>query len=120
MKGVLLALASVLLVTLAQLTLRAAMSDFPPLTLLASHPNAVLRLAVGLGLYGLSMLFWMLALRHMPLNRLYPLLSLSYVLVWLAAILLPQFAEPFHWQSLAGVICIVAGLLCVSLPARKI
>ncbi|MGK3112700.1 4-amino-4-deoxy-L-arabinose-phosphoundecaprenol flippase subunit ArnF [Candidatus Pantoea formicae] len=124
MKGGLLALCSVLLVSLAQLVLRAAMQHFPPLAEILSpqigqHVKPLLLLCLGLGAYALSMLCWMLALRHLPLNRLYPLLSLSYVLVWLAAISLPMFGEPFRWSSFAGVLLIVFGLLCVSLPRKK-
>lgn len=124
MKGVLLALCSVLLVSLAQLVLRVAMLHFPPLAEILSpqigqHVKPLLLLCLGLGAYALSMLCWMLALRHLPLNRLYPLLSLSYVLVWLAAISLPMFGEPFRWSSFAGVLLIVFGLLCVSLPRKK-
>ena len=123
MKGVILALCSVLLVSLAQLVLRAAMLDFPPFAALLSpqfwqHLQPLLLLCLGLGAYALSMLCWMLALRHLPLNRLYPLLSLSYVLVWLAAISLPMFGEAFRWSSFAGVLLIVFGLLCVSLPRK--
>ena len=123
MKGVILALCSVLLVSLAQLVLRAAMLDFPPLAALLSpqfwqHLQPLLLLCLGLGAYALSMLCWMLALRHLPLNRLYPLLSLSYVLVWLAAISLPMFGEAFRWSSFAGVLLIVFGLVCVSLPRK--
>ncbi|MDF7649567.1 4-amino-4-deoxy-L-arabinose-phospho-UDP flippase [Pantoea sp. Acro-805] len=124
MKGVMLALCSVLLVSLAQLVLRAAMQQFPPLAEILSpqigqHVKPLLLLCLGLGAYALSMLCWMLALRHLPLNRLYPLLSLSYVLVWLAAISLPMFGEPFRWSNFAGVLLIVLGLLCVSLPRNK-
>lgn len=123
MKGVTLALCSVLLVSLAQLVLRAAMLDFPPMAALLSsqfwqHLQPLLLLCLGLGAYALSMLCWMLALRHLPLNRLYPLLSLSYVLVWLAAISLPMFGEAFRWSSFAGVLLIVFGLMCVSLPRK--
>ena len=123
MKGVILALCSVLLVSLAQLVLRAAMLDFPPIAALLSpqlwqHLQPLLLLCLGLGAYALSMLCWMLALRHLPLNRLYPLLSLSYVLVWLAAISLPMFGEAFRWSSFAGVLLIVFGLMCVSLPRK--
>ncbi|MDI9277167.1 4-amino-4-deoxy-L-arabinose-phosphoundecaprenol flippase subunit ArnF [Pantoea sp. EABMAA-21] len=123
MKGVILALCSVLMVSLAQLVLRDAMLHFPPLTAILSpqfwqHLQPLLLLGLGLGAYALSMLCWMLALRHMQLNRLYPLLSLSYVLVWLAAISLPMFGEAFRWSSFAGVVLIVFGLLCVSLPRK--
>lgn len=121
MKGLLLALCSVLLVSLAQLILRMAMQDFPPLfeVLMLQHLSTLLMLAVGLGAYALSMLCWMLALRHMPLNRLYPLLSVSYVLVWLAAISLPELGETFRWSSFAGVILIFLGLLLVSVPFKR-
>ena len=124
MKGVLLALCNVLLVSLAQLVLRVAMQHFPPLAEILSpqigqQVKPLLLLCLGLGAYALSMLCWILALRHLPLNRLYPLLSLSYVLVWLAAISLPMFGEPFRWSSFAGVLLIVFGLLCVSLPRKK-
>ncbi|WP_187143636.1 MULTISPECIES: 4-amino-4-deoxy-L-arabinose-phosphoundecaprenol flippase subunit ArnF [Pantoea] len=123
MKGVMLGIGSVLLVTLAQLTLRLAMRDFPPveewLNLDWMRHVRTLLLAAGLGAYALSMLCWMLALRHLPLNRLYPLLSLSYVLVWLAAVLLPAFGEPFRWSSLAGVLLIVLGLLAITVPPRR-
>ncbi|ORM65322.1 4-amino-4-deoxy-L-arabinose-phospho-UDP flippase [Pantoea rodasii] len=125
MKGVALALCSVLLVSLAQLVLRAAMQHFPPLSLLLSaqiwqHLQPLLLLCLGLGAYAVSMLCWMLAMRSLPLNRLYPLLSLSYVLVWLAAISLPMFGEPFRWSSFAGVLLIMIGLLCVSLPSKRV
>jgi len=124
MKGVILALCSVLLVSFAQLLLRGAMLHFPPLAELLSpqvwqHLQPLMLLCLGLSAYALSMLCWMLALRHLPLNRLYPLLSLSYVLVWLAAISLPVFNEPFRWSSFAGVVLIVFGLLCVSLPRKR-
>jgi len=119
-----LAIGSVLLVTLAQLTLRLAMRDFPPVEEWLNldgmrHARALLQLAAGLGAYALSMLCWMMALRHLPLNRLYPLLSLSYVLVWLAAVLIPAFGEPFRWSGLAGVLLIVLGLLAIAVPPRR-
>lgn len=121
MMGWLLALASVLLVSLAQLLLRTAMLALPALNTWTSLPwqHGLLPLLAGLAAYGCSMLCWLLALRQLPLNRLYPLLSLSYVLVWLAAISLPAFNESFRWSSLAGVLLIVCGLLCVALPRRR-
>ncbi|MGD8105109.1 4-amino-4-deoxy-L-arabinose-phosphoundecaprenol flippase subunit ArnF [Pantoea sp. FN0302] len=124
MKGIVLALFSVLLVSLAQLLFRAAMQDIPSLIELLnldtlSHLKPLLLLFIGLSAYAMSMLSWMMAMRYLPLNRLYPLLSLSYILVWLAAILLPSFNEPFRWSSFTGVLLIAIGLLCVSLPTKK-
>lgn len=118
MKGWIAGFASVLLVSLAQLLLRAAMKDFPPLDALLAlpishHASPLLLLGAGLLAYALSMLCWMFALSQLALNRLYPMLSLSYVLVWLAAILLPGLGEAFSWHSFAGVVLILFGLLCV-------
>jgi len=112
---------SVLLVSMAQLMMRWAMLQLPELTALAAAGISfallpALMLLTGLGTYGLSMLCWIQALRHFPLNRVYPLLSLSYVLVWLAAVGLPFFHESFSWRGLAGIAVIIIGVLCI---ARK-
>ncbi|MEN4793356.1 4-amino-4-deoxy-L-arabinose-phosphoundecaprenol flippase subunit ArnF [Pantoea agglomerans] len=119
MKGTLLALCSVLLVSMAQLLLRAAMANFPPLSELLQHLKLLLLLGSGLSAYALSMLIWMLALKHLPLNRLYPLLSLSYVLVWLAAISLPVFGEPFRWSGLVGMLLIIVGVFNILVSRQK-
>lgn len=119
MKGLIFALCSVLLVSLAQLVLRIAMRDLPPITEWLQHVNLLFLLGTGLCAYALSMLCWIVALRYLPLNRLYPLLSLSYVLVWLAAVSIPLFHEPFRWSSFAGILLIVLGLLAISLPQKQ-
>ncbi|MBP2171574.1 undecaprenyl phosphate-alpha-L-ara4N flippase subunit ArnF [Erwinia toletana] len=117
MTGYLLALCSVILVTAAQLMLRWSMVQIPDVRALEQWRNIPLQpllvLAGGLIAYGLSMVFWLLTLKRMPLNRAYPLLSLSYVMVWLLAISLPAFAEPFHIGTLVGVILIMLGLFCI-------
>lgn len=50
------------------------------------------------------MVCWYFALHQLPLAKAYALLSLSYILVWAAAIWLPGWHEPFHWRSLLGVL----------------
>ncbi|MXP50496.1 4-amino-4-deoxy-L-arabinose-phospho-UDP flippase [Pantoea sp. Eser] len=119
--------ASVLLVSAAQLMMRWAMPQLPDLHGLSSSGNPlallpvlllpVLLLMVGLAAYGLSMLCWIRALRCFPLSRIYPLLSLSYVLVWLAAVSLPFFHEPFSWRGLAGIAIIILGVTCIVLES---
>ncbi|WP_261642738.1 4-amino-4-deoxy-L-arabinose-phosphoundecaprenol flippase subunit ArnF [Erwinia mallotivora] len=121
--GMILALCSVLLVSGAQLLMRWSMLHLPAISepglffhaLLALSP-AALGLIAGLGAYALSMLCWLLALQRIALSRAYPLLSLSYVLVWVAALYLPGLDEPFHWGKLAGVLLIFCGLLLVCWP----
>ena len=120
------ALMSVLLVSGAQLVLKWAMVTLPPV----SHPqemlnallglsNGALALCAGILAYALSMVCWFLALRHIALSKAYPLLSLSYVLVWAAAIWLPWLNERFSAGKLVGVSVIFIGLLLVCLPERK-
>ena len=123
--GYVFALCSVMLVTLAQLMLRWSMVRLPGIEEIAGQwlplsLPAVIALCAGLLAYTLSMLCWMLALRRIALSRAYPLLSLSYVLVWLLATALPIFSEPFHIGALIGVLLIIIGLVLSCLkPAVK-
>ncbi|AXU96017.1 4-amino-4-deoxy-L-arabinose-phospho-UDP flippase [Erwinia persicina] len=118
--GWLFAFCSVLLVSAAQLLLKWAMVQLPPLgqtglfvDTLFTLSWPVLALSGGLVAYGLSMLCWVLALQRLPLSQAYPLLSLSYLLVWLAVLWLPGLNEPFLWGKLAGALLILGGLLLI-------
>ena len=100
--GLIWALMSVALVSAAQLTLRAAMTTLPsaqqPLAFLLHllhFETGTLALLLGLLGYVASMACWFFALKRLPLAKAYALLSLSYMVVWLAAILLPGWHEPF-------------------------
>jgi len=125
--GYFFALMSVLLVSAAQLGMKWAMVQFPPVTLSMDflyavvfvHPLGLLILFLGLLAYALSMGCWFLALRRIPLSKAYPLLSLSYVLVWAAALVLPWLNEPFSQQKLMGVAIIFIGLLLIFTPAKQ-
>ena len=124
--GWLLACASVLLVSVAQLLLKWAMVRLPAIGQLSRFVPDVLSLTpasgalfCGLLAYALSMVCWLLALQRMPLSRAYPLLSMSYLLVWLAALWLPGINEVFVWGKLAGGGLILAGLLLICWPQKK-
>ena len=106
---------SVLLVAVAQLALKYAMLRLPALTLetlplLRDARLPLAMLAGGLGAYGLSMLCWFLALRHLPLNYAYPMLSISYVLVYLFAVILPWFGETATLSKSCGILVILLGI----------
>ncbi|MGY5954987.1 4-amino-4-deoxy-L-arabinose-phosphoundecaprenol flippase subunit ArnF [Kosakonia sp. BK9b] len=123
MKGVYWTLGSVLLVSMAQLLLRSAMQALPPVTLSWSFVSAVLQpqkgtllLLLGLLGYVASMGCWFFALHRLALSKAYALLSLSYILVWAAAIWLPGWHEAFSWRGALGVLVIVAGVLVIFLP----
>ncbi|WP_268801120.1 4-amino-4-deoxy-L-arabinose-phosphoundecaprenol flippase subunit ArnF [Pseudomonas huanghezhanensis] len=64
--------------------------------------------------YALSMLCWLIALRDLPLSRAYSMLSVSYVLVYALAALLPFFHETFTVPKTVGVTLIVMGVLTIN------
>jgi undecaprenyl phosphate-alpha-L-ara4N flippase subunit ArnF len=122
-KGAFWALCSVLLVSAAQLLLRSAMQALPPVSDILAFISALWHFSSGtgallLGLIGYvaSMGCWYLALHRMALSKAYALLSLSYILVWGAAILLPGWEERFSWHGLVGVGFIILGVLVIFLP----
>lgn len=120
------ALMSVLLVSCAQLIMKWAMMALPPVEkhdeLLAAFMSATpgaQALIAGLLAYVFSMACWFFALRQIALSKAYPLLSLSYVLVWAAAIWVPWLGESFSMGKLVGVSVIFIGLLLVCLPEKN-
>ena len=126
MKGVLLTLVSVLLTSAAQLAMGYAMTALPPVSqfyafigaLWPVHLETTLLLA-GLAGYLASMFFWYLALHHLALSKAYALLSLSYILVWSASLIVPGKHGIFSVRSLIGVLVIIAGVLVIFLPAHQ-
>ncbi|MCF5714996.1 MULTISPECIES: 4-amino-4-deoxy-L-arabinose-phosphoundecaprenol flippase subunit ArnF [Pseudomonas syringae group] len=116
------AIASVALVSSAQLGMRWGMSRLPSLLHLPDLQayTHIQLYAVGVIIasiiaYALSMLFWLLALRGLPLSRAYSLLSISYALVYTLAAVLPFFHEAFTVSKTVGVTLIVAGVLTINL-----
>ena len=126
MKGIGWALLSVFLVSIAQLLLRYAMTSLPPVDfswafvqIAVQSQNALLILLAGLLGYVASMACWYFALHRLALSKAYALLSLSYILVWAAAIWLPGWHEPFSLRGGLGVLLIMAGVLVIFLPPRR-
>lgn len=64
-------------------------------------------------LLGLGMLIWLNVLQRLPLSQAYPMLSLNFVLVTLAARWL--FNEPTTLRHWCGVVSIMLGILLMSL-----
>lgn len=121
MKGYVWGMASVLLVTLAQLLMKWGMAQIPLLSfvdvsllLLAQYWVALLAVGCGIFGYALSMLCWFFALRYLPLNRAYPLLSVSYALVYLAAVILPWFNESATLLKTLGTLFILFGVWLIN------
>lgn len=123
--GLIWALFSVGTASGAQLLLRSAMVELPPLTDIFTFLNHLLHLRAGtfggVRAYGLPAVDGLLVLRSAStaagesLRAAEPELHL----VWAAAIWLPGWHEPFHWQSLLGVLLIVAGVLTIFWPVKR-
>lgn len=124
--GLLWGLCSVVITSIAQLGLGFAMENLPPMAqwqafipaLFSIHTGA-LALFAGLAGYLLSVFCWHNALHHLALSKAYALLSLSYVLVWVASIILPGWQGVFSLKALLGVLCIMAGLMFIFLPTQR-
>lgn len=125
--GLLWGLLSVVITSVAQLSLGFAMASLPPMlhlgefiaALIANHAS-VIALFSGLLGYLVSVLCWHNALHHLELSKAYALLSLSYILVWIASMVLPGMQGAFSLKALLGVACIMAGLMIIFLPSAKI
>lgn len=111
---------SILLGSAAQLLLKLGMNALPsPLDLTALPVDALAGIAAGLICYALAMLLWMLALSRYELSFAYPLLSVTYILVYLGAIWLPALQETMSLQKTLGILLIVGGVVFVTRSQSK-
>ena len=124
--GIFWGLCSVIITSVAQLSLGYAMDNLPPMLQPLAFISAVFAtsssafaLYGGLVGYLLSVMCGHKALHQLALSKAYALLSLSYVLVWIASMILPGWQGTFSVKALVGVLCIMAGLMTIFLPARQ-
>lgn len=125
--GFRLAGASVLLVSYAQLAQKWGMARLPPVdtwaTQITAHPMLHVwpLVVVGSGLvaYFVSMLCWLGALDTLALNRAYPILGLSYGLVYLGSVWLPWYHEHLSAQAFVGVGMIFIGVTLINLRRAR-
>ncbi|PPE60528.1 4-amino-4-deoxy-L-arabinose-phospho-UDP flippase [Pectobacterium brasiliense] len=124
-RGYVWALGSIVLASTAQVLMKSGMLALPSIslahwpslsTLLAGWPAVAV--LIGMLCYGLSMVCWFVVLRYLPLSRAYPLISLSYAVVYLAAVFLPWLNEPMSLRKNLGVLIILLGVWLVSRNAQ--
>jgi undecaprenyl phosphate-alpha-L-ara4N flippase subunit ArnF len=115
-RGIILILASILLVSGAQLLIKLGLNSLPTEldAILANPGNALGLIVLGLVAYGISLLLWMMALSNYELSFAYPMLSTSYILVYLGAVLLPQLNETVSPAKTIGILLIVVGVVFVT------
>jgi len=123
MSGYLYVLGSIVLTTLAQLSMKWGAMRLPVDTLgqlrVPDHALPLLAVATGIACYAASLVGWLSALRYLPLHIAYSMLSVSYALVYLMAVGLPAFGETLTLAKTAGVAFILLGAVLVgSRPGR--
>lgn len=118
---------SVVLVCIAQLAMKYGMNQLPAELGLDSYRQlmqwdlllaAGTPIALGMLCYVLSVGCWITTLERLPLSVAYPLLSVSYILVYLAAVALPFFDESLSTRRLLGILLLCVGVIFVSFPNR--
>ena len=103
---------------IGQLSLKWSMMHFTGVNLSPINLTKIFKLVfapfslLGLIFYGISALFWMLALTKVELSVAYPMLSIGYVLIFFVSILL--FNEPFKLIRMLGVLLIIGGVYFIS------
>lgn len=113
-------IASVACGAVGQLILKAGMKALGPLQLslntLISMATSPL-LLVGIAVFGVSTLLWLLALMKADLSFAYPFLSLTYIAVLIGGAVL--FQENVTLPRVIGFAVIVAGVLIVARSEQK-
>jgi drug/metabolite transporter (DMT)-like permease len=67
---------------------------------------------LGFAMYGLSTIFWLIALSKKDLSFVYPFISLTYILVLVLSSLVLK--ESIGLNKIAGTIAIIIGLIIIS------
>lgn len=103
----------------AQVALKKLMQPFAEAPLLSAEViRGVLTsplLYVGLTLYVVSVLNWLVVLKRMDLGLAYPAMSLAYIATFLLGVWL--FHEPLSTTRIAGIAVIILGVFLISRPA---
>ena len=78
---------------------------------LGSKPLSPIKLLIGLVLYSLATLLYIYMLRFGELSVLYPVISLSYILVMILSVVF--LAESFTYLKLVGTSIIIFGVFLI-------
>lgn len=92
------------------MNLRGPITDYGPSDLISVFLDPYILL--GLIMYGLSTVFWLIALSRMELSFVYPFISLTYVLVLALSHLVLK--ESIGLNKIAGTVLIILGLIIIS------
>ena len=112
--------ASIFLSTAAQLCMKASMlliaqSGGQGIELLnvLMQPMVIAWLFIGLSSYAASLVFWLFAIARLELSLAYPMLSLSYVLVYVVAVNWTPLHETVSLVRSLGILVVVVGIILI-------
>ena len=117
-------LTSIVLATAGQVTLKAGMNrvgriggiDAGEILPLLGRMLTTWQVPVGLSLFGLSAVFWLVTLSRVPLSTAYPVVSLSYVLILgFGYLVLHERPHPLVW---VGALLIMSGIALIGVGQR--
>lgn len=104
---------------IGQIILKKGMTNMGPLTLSFAEFGAILwriitnpYVVIGLGIYGLSTILWLVALSRVDLSFIYPFASLGYVIMLFASWQL--FHEQITIMRLVGCAVVILGVVLIS------
>ncbi len=127
-RPVLLLISSIVLSAAAQLLMKAGLLDIRLLNIGSGSVSALgivlqnklilLWLLSGFTCYGLSMLAWLLALTRYQISYAYPMLGLSYILVYLGAVYWDKIGEVLSYERSLGILLILIGVALVNIKTR--
>ena len=118
-------LVSVSFAVAGQVTLKAAMDRIGRIgsAQVSEAGDTLLRAAkepllwVGLFLFGVSALFWLVVLSRVPLSVAYPIVGISYILIVLfAKVFLNEDVPPLRWL---GVLVVAMGIAIIGLSFKR-
>jgi len=99
--------AGILLGIVGQLALKSAATEATTITTQFLNPLTM----IGLALYVVAAICYILALRKIPVSTAFPSVAASYAVVAVLAHFL--WNEPFGWHQIAGILLIGSGVLLI-------
>lgn len=117
--GLTLLVSSILLSAVGQLCMKAGMHELHVVgNAWVDRVGPIVWTAGGLLAYVCSLMAWLAVLVRYPLSFAYPMLSLSYILVYIGAVNWPLLSETATPMRTFGTLLILVGVALVSLNAR--
>jgi undecaprenyl phosphate-alpha-L-ara4N flippase subunit ArnE len=99
--------AAILLGICGQIALKSAAIGAPSLTAQLFNPMTI----VGLCIYGLASIAYIVALNRIPVSIAFPSVAASYAIIALLAHYL--WDEPLGWQQIGGILLIGSGIILI-------